>query len=80
MTAAVLAVRPAALPRNLKPKAPADVVRPFSRDRSPVRRPLVCHWHLDAEGHLVCAWTPETEVVAGAGRPQALAPRGSTDV
>jgi hypothetical protein len=61
MTAAILAVRPAAPPGIVPPNgATGDFVRLFGLDRLPLRRqPLVCRWHRDADGRLSCTWEPD---------------------
>jgi hypothetical protein len=62
MTAAILAVRPAAVPGIVSPKGATDFVRLFALDRSRGRR-LVCHWHRDADGRLACIWEPDIAAV-----------------
>ncbi len=62
MTAAILAVRPAAVPGIVSPKGAADRVRLFALDRPGGRR-LVCRWHRDADGRLACVWEPEIAAV-----------------
>ena len=66
MTAAILAARPAALPGIVSPRsATTSLVRLFALDRLPVgRRPLICHWHLDAHGRLACTWEPDIGLVS----------------
>jgi hypothetical protein len=66
MTAAILAVRPAARPGSVKPNtATTDLVRSLALDRLPVsRRPLICHWRLDAHGRLVCTWELDIGLVS----------------
>ena len=61
MTAAILAVRPAAPPGIVPSKgATGNLVRLFGLDRLPLRRqPLVCRWHRDADGRLSCTWEPD---------------------
>ena len=65
MTAAILAVRPAAFPGIVSPRsATTSLVRLCALDRLPVgRRPLICRWHLDAHGRLVCTWEPDIGTV-----------------
>jgi hypothetical protein len=64
MTAAILDVRPAALPGTVPPNgATTDVVRLFALDRLPAGRRLVCHWHRDADGRLSCTWEPDIALV-----------------
>lgn len=65
MTAAILDVRPAALPGIGPPKdATTNLVRLFAFDRLPAgRRQLVCHWRRDAEGWLACIWEPDIALV-----------------
>jgi hypothetical protein len=61
MTAAILDVRPAALPGIVPPKgATTNLVRLFALDRRPVgRQPLACRWRRDADGRLACIWEPD---------------------
>ena len=61
MTTAILDLRPAARPGINRPdEGTRDLVRLFALDRVPkARRPLVCHWHRDADGRLVCIWEPD---------------------
>jgi hypothetical protein len=61
MTAAILAIRPAAPPGDAAPNgATTDTVRLFGLDRLPIgRHPLVCHWLRDADGRLSCIWEPD---------------------
>jgi len=61
MTAAILAVRPAAPPGIVSPKSDTgNLVHLFGLDRLPLRRqPLVCRWHCDADGRLFCIWEPD---------------------
>jgi hypothetical protein len=62
MTAANLDVRPAIAPGIVAPSA-TNLVLLFALDRIPVSaRRLVCHWHRDADGRLVCAW--ESDITA----------------
>jgi hypothetical protein len=57
---AILGTRPAAAADRVRPAGDAtDLVRLFGLDRLPVRRPLICHWHRDADGRLACSWEPE---------------------
>ena len=65
MTAAILAVRPAAPPGNVLPKgATIDLVRLFALNCSPVgRRPLVCHWRCGADGRLASIWEPDIALI-----------------
>ena len=59
MTTANLNVRPAIVPGTVAPSA-TNLVLLFALDRMPVSaRQLVCHWHRDADGRLVCAWEPD---------------------
>jgi hypothetical protein len=59
MTAANLDVRPAVAPGIVAPSA-TNLVLLSALDRMPVSaRQLVCHWHRDADGRLVCAWEPD---------------------
>jgi hypothetical protein len=60
-----LAARPAALAGIVSPRsATTSLVRLFRLDRLPVgRRPLICHWHLDADGRLACTWEPDIGLV-----------------
>ena len=66
MTAAILDVRPAALPGTVRARgATTDLVRLFALDRLPVRRPrLACHWRRDADGRLACSWEPDIALFA----------------
>lgn len=59
MTAAILAVRPAAVPGIVAPKGAADLERLLALDCPPSGRRLVCHWHRDADGRLACVWEPD---------------------
>jgi hypothetical protein len=64
MTAAILELRPAAVPGARQPNAvegrESDLVRLFAFDNlSVVRRRLVCHWRRDADGRLACFWEPD---------------------
>jgi hypothetical protein len=62
MTAAILDLRPAAVPGIVPPReAATDLVRLFALDRLPERRRLSCHWRRGADGRLVCFWEPEVE-------------------
>jgi hypothetical protein len=63
MTAAILAVRPAAAPGLVSPEGAAELVRLVALDRPPVRRQLVCHWRRDADGRLACVWEPDIAAV-----------------
>ena len=56
MNAAFLDVLPAAAPARRS--STADLVRLFALDRLPRRR-LIRHWHREADGRLVCAWTSD---------------------
>jgi hypothetical protein len=59
MTAANLDVRPAIVPGIVAPST-TNLVLLSSLDRMPVSaRQLVCHWHRDTDGRLVCAWEPD---------------------
>ena len=56
MTAANVNVRPAVAPGTVAPNA-SNLVLLFALDPIPVSaQRLVCHWHRDADGRLVCAW------------------------
>ena len=59
MTAANLDVRPAIAPDIVEPSA-ANLILLFALAPMPVSaQPLVCYWHRDAVGRLVCAWEPD---------------------
>jgi hypothetical protein len=66
MTAAILDVRPAALPGTVPARgATTDLVRLFALDRLLVHRQrLVCRWHRGADGRLACSWEPDIALVA----------------
>jgi hypothetical protein len=59
MNAAVLTVRKAvaSAARDKSIPAPAYPVQ-LKRDRSIPRPALVCRWHRDGDGRLVCLWQP----------------------
>jgi len=73
MTTAILKVRPAAAPRTDAQRGTRELVRLRAldhtawqhgarwRDRAPARAcpPLVCRWHQDADGRLICIWEPD---------------------
>jgi len=59
MTAENLDVRPAIAPGIVAPNA-TNLVLLFALEAKPVSaQRLVCHWHRDADGRLVCAWEPD---------------------
>jgi hypothetical protein len=59
MTAANLDVRPAIAPDIAEPSA-ANLILLFALAPMPASaQPLVCYWHRDAVGRLVCAWEPD---------------------
>jgi hypothetical protein len=59
MTTANLDVRPAVAPGIVAPSA-TNLVLLFALDSIPVSaQRLVCRWHRDADGRLVCAWEPD---------------------
>jgi hypothetical protein len=66
MTAAILDVRPAALPGTVLARgATSDLVRLFALDRLPVHRQrLVGRWHRGADGRLACSWEPDMALFA----------------
>jgi hypothetical protein len=56
MTAANVNARPAVAPGIVAPNA-SNLVLLFALDSIPVsKQRLVCRWHLNADGRLVCAW------------------------
>jgi hypothetical protein len=59
MAAAKLDVRPAIASGIFAPNA-TNLVLLFALDPIPVSaQRLVCRWHRDADGRLVCAWEPD---------------------
>jgi hypothetical protein len=59
MTAANLDVRPAIAPGIGAPNA-TNLVLLFALKAKPVStQRLVCRWHRDADGRLVCVWEPD---------------------
>jgi hypothetical protein len=59
MTAANLDLRPPIASRIVAPNA-TNLVLLFALDSILVSaHRLVCHWHRDAYGRLVCAWEPD---------------------
>jgi hypothetical protein len=59
MTAANLDVRPVIAPGIVAPNA-TNLVLLFALDAKPVSaQRLVCRWHRDANGRLVCVWEPD---------------------
>ncbi len=59
MAAANLNVRPANASRVVAPNA-SNLILLFALDRIPIStHRLVCHWHRNADGRLVCAWEPD---------------------
>ena len=61
----ILDICPAAEPRVVQSTAAAtDLERLFALDDLPaVGRPLVCHWHRDADGRLACSWEPDIALI-----------------
>jgi hypothetical protein len=60
MTAAFLDVRPATARPAISEKATRDMVRLLRLDRLQVgSMRLVCRWHRDLDGRLVCVWERE---------------------
>ena len=58
MAAANLDVRPAIASGIVTPNA-TNLVLLFALDSIPVsKQRLVCHWHRNADGRLLCAWEP----------------------
>ena len=56
MTAENLDFRPATAPGIIAPNA-TNLVLLFAPEAKPVStQRLVCHWHRDADGWLLCAW------------------------
>ena len=53
--------RPAVIPDHVPPEGAArDHMRRFAPDHpASASRPLVCHWHRDGDGRLVCRWQPD---------------------
>jgi hypothetical protein len=70
MTAAILDVRLAARLGIVRPNgATINLVRMFGLDPLPVgRRPLICRWHVDADGRLVCTREPDIGLLRGLWR------------
>jgi hypothetical protein len=59
MTAENLDVRPATAPGVVTPNS-TNLVLLLALEAKPVSaQRLVCHWHRDADGRLVCAWESE---------------------
>ena len=59
MAAANLDVRPAIASGIVAPNA-TNLVLLFALDSIPVsKQRLVCRWHRNADGRLVCAWEPD---------------------
>jgi len=59
MNTAFLDFRPATAPVTTSHPAAGELSRLFALDRLPVRRRLICHWHHDADGHLIAVWEPD---------------------
>jgi hypothetical protein len=59
MTAANVNVRPADAPGIVAPNA-SNLVLLFALDPIPgSKQRLVCRWHRNADGRLLCAWEPK---------------------
>ena len=64
MAAANLDVRPAIASGIVAPNA-TNLVLLFALDSIPVsKQRLVCRWHRNADGRLVCAWEPNIPPIA----------------